>query len=401
MALKLSELLKKSEPSFPKTGNSLKPWKSESTLTFSRDVSGTKPTTFRDVSGTKPTTFRDVSGTKPTTFRDVPGTKPTTFRDVPGTKPTTFRDVPGTKPTTFRDVPGTKPTTFRDVSGTKPTTFRDVSGTKLVKIKHKIEPVYIKKLKGIQKKIIDLFLSDCHMSQTNITSPFNILDLANSTGERVDSLKQALKRLKRKGYIKTDKFQPSHYGFSSFEISKSFLHFVPETVIVTNSNSSLNKKTITIEKKEKKISEQKDNFSNSVLPPEWEKIDTSPMENVGLTKNKLLDIFKSGNISAEGVQESINHFAWGYEHNSKNYQYKNLLAVFIGALRKGSLWSETGYESPKALALKKVLELKKKQQAEEDQLIDELVSTEFPEWESKLTDAEKEKIYTKQPWDIC
>ena len=229
---------------------------------------------------------------------------------------------------------------------------------------------------------------NCFNNQKKVK--IQLYEVADNLGVSIDTAKKIIGRLKCKNAIEIIQNKKGRGGWAKYKINRYFLQKTAKNSLYNN--SSLNKKTITIEKKEKKIFEQKDHFGNSILPPEWEQIDTGPMENVGLTKNKLLDIFKSGNISAEGVQESINHFAWGYEHNSKNYQYKNLLAVFIGALRKGSLWSETGYESPKALALKKVLELKKKQQAEEDQLIDELVSTEFPEWESKLTDAEKEKI---------
>ena len=245
------------------------------------------------------------------------------------------------------------------------------------------------------KNLTDLeakFIAEINCFNNQKKVKIQLYEVADNLDVSIDTAKKIIGRLKCKNAIEIIQNKKGRGGWAKYKINRYFLQKTAKNSLYNNSNSSLNKKTTTIEKKEKKIFEQKDRFENSVLPPEWEQIDTSPMENVGLTKNKLLDIFKSGNISAEGVQESINHFAWGYEHNSKNYQYKNLLTVFIGALRKGSLWSETGYESPKALALKKVLELKKKQQAEEDKLIDELVATEFGEWESKLSDSEKEKI---------
>jgi len=40
------------------------------------------------------------------------------------------------------------------------------------------------------------------------------------------------------------------------------------------------------------------------------------------------------------VQESINQFSFGFNHNSQIKKYANPLLVFMGVLRKGEAWIE-------------------------------------------------------------
>ena len=353
----------------------------------SNDSGSTRVQNSNDSGSTRVQNSNDSGSTRVQNSNDSGSTRVQNSNDSGSTRVQNSNDSGSTRVQNSNDSGSTRVQNSNDSGSTRVQNSNDSGSTR---VQNSNDSMQISELifTTNQKAILNYLISNLENKKLAVTHKVQLNSMVTDLNIKKETIRTSIRRLKQMNVLTSDSFSKSSTGyFSKFILCKKLIKDFSY-----NSNSSLNKKTTTIEKKEKKISEQKDNFLNSVLPPEWEQIDTGPMENVGLTKNKLLDIFKSGNISAEGVQESINHFAWGYEHNSKNYQYKNLLTVFIGALRKGSLWSETGYESPKALALKKVLELKKKQQAEEDKLIDELVATEFAEWESKLTDTEKEKI---------
>ena len=241
--------------------------------------------------------------------------------------------------------------------------------------------------RGVALKIITYFVGTIDNKKHLKTSKINISSLADALCENINSTRQALKRLKRKKVIKTVEFSKNRYeGYAVFKLSSSFYKKFLKN---HPTNSSLNK-TTTIKKIE--IHTEKESPKNE-LPDEWQKINTSSLEEIGLTKAKLFDIYESGNIAADAVQESINHFAWGLKNNSTKYEgYTNHLAVFIGRLRKGKLWTESGYETPQELALKEMLSIKRKQKAKQEKLLDELTEVEFPEWEKKLSKEKKIEI---------
>ena len=94
----------------------------------------------------------------------------------------------------------------------------------------------------------------------------------------------------------------------------------------------------------------------------------------------------------EIVQDSINRFAYSLDHNEKVKIYNDPLNVLIGVLRKGQRWNEPNYVPPKELALRQILDEKRKLKEQYDAMIKELVDIEFPNWRNKLTEEEIKQI---------
>lgn len=88
----------------------------------------------------------------------------------------------------------------------------------------------------------------------------------------------------------------------------------------------------------------------------------------------------------EIVQDAINRFAYSLEHNAKVKAYNDPLNVLMGVLRKGQRWIEPNYISAKELALREMLDDKRKKQQQHEAMIRELIDLEFPEWRKSSTD---------------
>ena len=123
-------------------------------------------------------------------------------------------------------------------------------------------------------------------------------------------------------------------------------------------------------------------FSSNLelLPPEWQKIDTTLLKDKGLSERQLADLYKSNITTAEIVQQSINHYAWGLKNNPDHYaRYNNHIFVLVGKLKKGGAWTESEHESPQEIALKELIKAKKRQKEKQEDLINQLSELEFTE----------------------
>ena len=300
--------------------------------------------------------------------------------------------VSGTESGTKSKVSGTESGTKLKVSGTESGTKSKVSGTESGT-----------KPKGISQKVLEFFMKNLQTKKPPITKKLNIRFVSDTLGYPLNSIQQVIKRLKKKQYITTHKYISGYYGYTSFEISKNMHKILKNSSLYNNSNS-IN----TIITRKEKISKNKilssfdgkiennansDNIKSNSFPEEWEKIDISPLKEEGFSKKHLIELYKVGEISPEIVQHSINHFAWGVKNNPDYYEkYQNKIFVLMGKLRKGGVWTESNYESPQEIALKELLEEKKRQQAKQEKLISDLMELEFPEWEKGLTLQQKKEI---------
>ena len=245
-------------------------------------------------------------------------------------------------------------------------------------------------LSGISLQIMLYLINNLDDKKQLITKKINLSSLAKSLGNLLDSTKKSLKRLKKRNIIKTVIFSNNRYdGYTIYKISFSFYKLFKKQKVCDFSSSYNNsiKETTTIEKKEEVIP------NSNGLPDEWEKINFELLAPLGFSKNHLFDIYEANTNTPEAVQESLNHYAWGIEHNSEKYKkYKNHLTVLIGRLRKGKIWTESGYESPKTLALKQLIALREKEKKQQNEMIKQLVELEFPQWEKGLSEEEIRQI---------
>ena len=134
------------------------------------------------------------------------------------------------------------------------------------------------------------------------------------------------------------------------------------------------------------------NKTTTSLPDEWKSIDFEPLQKIGFSETQLKQLFESNTTAPEIVQESIYHLAFALEHSAKTKAYPDPLNIFMGVLRKGNRWNEPAYVSPKELALRQILEERRKKKEEFDAMIKELVDLEFPEWRKNLSDEDVKLI---------
>lgn len=253
----------------------------------------------------------------------------------------------------------------------------------------------IKKLSGIQKNIFVYIIHVCTARGALDTGNLLAADLANTSNCTIGSAKTSLNRLIAKYLVIRNQGKACRGGHMVLGITKEIqaaaiqaqqVLFNPLKLLITNNvtgntignngpySSSSNKTTTTI------------------LPDEWKKIDFESLRKIGFSETQLRQLFDSNTTAPEIVQESINHFSFGLENSDKIKAYHEPLNVFMGVLRKGQMWRESAYVSPKELTLRQILEEKQKKKEQFNAMIKELIELEFPAWRKKLTEEEIKQI---------
>jgi predicted transcriptional regulator len=205
----------------------------------------------------------------------------------------------------------------------------------------------IPRLYGIQKKLIYYFTECCVRRNQCNTGPITAETMCHITGSTKKTIKKILLRLTENNLIFRKNGRPGKGGYVIFELSQELIDVVKlqseieYNLTATNNNSSAS--TIT---------------NNTVLPADWEKIDTSLLieafkKNKNLSpqffnKTQLRTIYSSveNKLTSLEVQESINAFAYGYNHYSEDEPYKSMInpaAVLLDRLKNGEKWSEEKY----------------------------------------------------------
>ena len=218
-------------------------------------------------------------------------------------------------------------------------------------------------LSGKQKIIFDVIVDICSAKNSFETGPIQTVSLSKVAQTTVGTIKVIIDRLVKKQLIIRHKGKNAKGGFINLGITKDVLELVKNNkypnfssidflisnryqkdinLEYNNSSSYLNKTTTT--------KNDPDFF-------EFEKIDFENLSNIGFSKNQLKQLI--GKNTPDVIQESINHFSWGLDNNSKFKKYEDPLNVLMGVLRKGQAWVEKDYRSPQEIAQEKLLEIKK------------------------------------------
>ena len=197
-------------------------------------------------------------------------------------------------------------------------------------------------------------------------------------------MKNVIRKLKEKHILSSKEYKNGRGSWNIYEISEEVFSQISENEYLIQesmretmyesmfdppySNSNIyNKYNTTIQ-----------------LQTQFEKIDISPLQQIGFRKKHLLDLQEY--VSAEVLQESINHFAWGIKNNPENYEkYKNPLFTFIGVLKKGNPWIESSYKSEEDLIAEKMLMLKRQRIKQREKTIQDFLELDFPDWKESLS----------------
>jgi hypothetical protein len=255
----------------------------------------------------------------------------------------------------------------------------------------------IKKLSGIQKSIFYYIINIC--SARNALETGNVLssDLANAANCSVGSAKTSLVRLLEKHLVLRLPGKACRGGHMvlgmTTEIQAAAIQahhalFNPPKMTFSDNNTGNN----TGNTPPYSSSSYKNNTTTTVLPEEWQKINFETLKHIGFSETQLRQLFDSNMTGPELVQDALNRFAYSLQHSIKVKAYNDPLNVLMGVLRKGQRWVEPNYVPPKELALRQLLEEKRKQKEQQELMIKELVELEFPDWRRKLTEDEIKMI---------
>ncbi|CAM4396019.1 MAG: hypothetical protein LEGION0398_MBIBDBAK_00188 [Legionellaceae bacterium] len=289
-------------------------------------------------------------------------------------------------------------------SNTKPDTNE-------AKIEHKFDTKKIifhkiSMLTGLQKDILFLIYNECQNSRSKITEPLTVEYISSALNIRVGSIKTTIKRLMDKCFLNRVEFKNGRGGWAKYELPdntyREILQLETEQKLYINRTQSLHKLNT-----QNNTKHDTSTYSSSILnlnkktnttglPDEWKDIDCEPISHIGFSRTQLLQLYEKNLNLPEVVQESIYHFAFGLENNSKIKEYAEPLNVFMGVLRKGGAWIESNYESPQKRAMRELLDRKEKERQEMEALENRLKDVEFRNWLGTVAEEVMNEIVPKQ-----
>jgi len=226
------------------------------------------------------------------------------------------------------------------------------------------------------------YLYERTLSPQKITEKITTKELMKTLGISKDSVRTAVRFLLKTNVIKKVELQIGKLGWSKYAIDALIF-----TELETSYKTLASPSTQLLNRDEKMLEH------NESLA--WDEVDIAPLESIGFKKSHLVQL-KTKNM-AEVVQESINHFAYGLQHNPKTKSYADPINVFMGVLRKGEPWIEATYKSPKEMALEKMLEEKRKQREKIQALEEEILRAEFEDWYQNLSEKEIAELTQDAP----
>ncbi|HAU1599224.1 TPA: hypothetical protein JBJ22_12100 [Legionella pneumophila] len=261
----------------------------------------------------------------------------------------------------------------------------------------------ILRLSGIQKNIFNFLFDICSTRNICETGPIETATIALCARTTIGGAKGALKHLINKGFIERKEGKRAKGGYVNFGIPQ----IVYDTTLRMRENGRkeinpaelINSIRYQIENKqiyssnsilENITTNNKSSINKNDLPPEWKEIDFSDLSHIGFTNTQIKQLIDRN--EPELVQQSINHFAYGLEHNQKLKKYEDPLNVLMGVLRKGQGWYEKDYKSPKEIAQERLLELKRIEMEKKRHMEEQAYTMAFKHWEEDLTPEEMEKI---------
>ncbi len=249
-------------------------------------------------------------------------------------------------------------------------------------------------------KVIIYLINSLSKDEQYITEKVSVTDIANNAGITRESVKTALKFLKRFELINILYSHTGVHGWTIYKIKKEIIDdFIKQGLNTVSSraisSNSINlNTTITNNSRSNEISNSVETLNNEQL--RWDEIDTTPLEHIGFNKNILQSFI--GKNSPEIVQESIYQFAFGLKNNGDAKKYENNARnVLVGRLRAGHAWTEAKYKSPKEIAMEQYLARKREEKERRKKLEEEIIECDFVEWLETLNETQRNEIVGELP----
>jgi hypothetical protein len=243
-----------------------------------------------------------------------------------------------------------------------------------------------------ERDLLTLIFWQCHNNCSLISPPISTEEIRDTLKISAERVRNLIFRISKKGGIKVTQHKSGQNAYREFELPKSLYQWMIDH---SNNRAAIlpdplaaplaNPLAPTIYSSSNLLNNNKTTTS---LPEEWKEINFQALCSLGFSETQLKQLYETKITNPQVVQESINHFAYSIEHNEKTKSYSEPLNVFMGVVRKGQKWNEPNYISPQDLALKQMLEEKKKEKERREMMIKELIDLDFPAWRDKLTESQ-------------
>ncbi len=315
-----------------------------------------------------------------------------------------------------RDKVGTKVETLletnRGQSGDKvETNWRQKLGSDF----HKEAVKSFESLVGLQRKILIIIFECTKESRNGTTDPISVSFLSMKTGAPINSVKKTLQRLEQAGFFVREEFKNGRCGWTKYRLVDSVYQKLinhetrdkletkwvqtgdkvgtkpgtqPETSSLEEEDSSyLNRSSSSRVSQTTKILEP--------LPKDWMEINFSELTalNIPFGQNHLRQIHATARVSAQELQESINHYAYDLRYTpGRKLAVQNHLGYFLNSLKNGPYAPPKGYKSPVEIVRENYAASKREEAARIEKLNAEIFESEFSIWWNKLTLEEQKKI---------
>ncbi len=253
---------------------------------------------------------------------------------------------------------------------------------------------------GLQRKITLFIYEICKISRSKITNALSIEHIADMCQTTKFSVRKTIQRLENKKIVTRNTFKNGRGGWTRYELSdvifKEIMQEETQDKLRTNLGQSEDKvrPQLRTELRTTSSSSSSERNTTTELSEEWQTIDLSSLESIGLTFGHLTQLQRSGIESSEIIQDSINHFSYDLIHNSKAKEIKTTaIGYFMGIMKRAGLYTAPdNYESEKDRTLRIYMETKKRQQEKQMAVEAELIDLSYNEWSFGLTEDEKKSL---------
>jgi predicted transcriptional regulator len=270
----------------------------------------------------------------------------------------------------------------------------------------------VRRLYGHQRNILFYIVEHCSLRGQLTSGPITNESLRFLTKTDADTIKTAVQRLVKKGFITRIEGKRGKGGFATFSITESVRNAVKEeqrqlsisnqllTSLVTSppaymvTNWSSTKEPISPSSGSSFNNLNNTTTTDSANLFEWENLDIDPLREFGFSKNHLMQIANDCRLSPTIVQDSIYAFSFDLQHNNKKDSLRtNPINYFMGILRSGKPYiPPSNYESPQDNAMRLYLESKKQSEQKRAAMEKEMLDLAFLDWEKQLSEVEKQDL---------
>lgn len=266
---------------------------------------------------------------------------------------------------------------------------------------------------GNERKLLSIIFEECRKEGSLSSPPLTREYISKILETSHGTVKSAILRLERKGFLKRQACKVGRGGWLQFSLPRDTFQklLLDETSSKLVANREQNGSELVAKLVAQPVASPPSSSSYkdldlrttttaAELPSDWTKVDFSPLAAIRFGRPQLSQLVQTGMLTSEQVQESIYAFAFDIDVNGKGQEINgHPLNYFMGILRKGPYAPPSNYEAPDVRQMRLYLEAKKREQQAKSDLEIELETLEFDSWVTSLST--EERIRYAPPTDFA